>query len=143
MRQFWRPLSELDLQPASPERPTKPFSVPFLKGFQGRNIAPLQESFDFAVVMPTTLRPTIADAIRSVFDQRLRPDRRQSPPPRIGQIWLLGDQVRQKASFLARPCNKQSKFGQRTGVRPAHRLYSINYDAEHVLVFDTRWPTRA
>jgi hypothetical protein len=64
-----RPLSRLNVQPAL-GGPADPFSTPFLKGFQGSQIASLQEPVDFAVVMPTVLRPTIADALQSVFDQR-------------------------------------------------------------------------
>jgi hypothetical protein len=59
----------LGLQPA-PGGPTKPFSAPFLRGLQGSQIASLQEPADFAVVMPTALRPTVTDAIQSVFNQR-------------------------------------------------------------------------
>jgi hypothetical protein len=50
--------------------PTEPFSIPFLNGFQGRNIKSLQDPADFAVVIPTTLRPTIVNAAKSVFSQR-------------------------------------------------------------------------
>jgi hypothetical protein len=64
----WRPLERLEVLP-DPEQ-TTPFSAPFLKGFQGSQIESLQKPADFAVVMPTVLRPTIIDAIRSVFDQR-------------------------------------------------------------------------
>jgi hypothetical protein len=67
--EIWRPLSQLVVQPAR-ERPTEAFSAPFLKGFQGRQIASLQEPVDFAVVMSTMLRPTITDAIQSIFDQQ-------------------------------------------------------------------------
>src|SRR5205814_8657034 len=66
---IWRPLTQLGKQPC-PGGLTEPFSPPFLKGFHGSKIRSLQEPADFAVVMPTILRPTIADAIRSVFDQR-------------------------------------------------------------------------
>jgi Glycosyl transferase family 2 len=69
MRHVWRPLTQLgDELPL--EGPTEPFSAPFLRGIRGSKIASLQEPVDFAVVMPTTLRPTIVDAVRSVFDQR-------------------------------------------------------------------------
>jgi hypothetical protein len=66
---FWKPLTQLGKQPVA-ERPTEPFSAPFLRGFQGKNIKSLQEPADFAVVIPTMLRPTIADAVQSVFNQR-------------------------------------------------------------------------
>lgn len=66
---IWRPLSQLGKQPI-PEGLTAPFSAPFLKGLHGSGITSLQAPADFAVVMPTMLRPTIADAIQSIFDQR-------------------------------------------------------------------------
>jgi hypothetical protein len=65
---IWRPLTQLGKLP-NPGGPTAPFSAPFLKGFHGSKVGSLQEPADFAVIMPTILRPTIADAIRSVFDQ--------------------------------------------------------------------------
>jgi hypothetical protein len=65
---IWRPLERLEVLP-DPEQ-TNPFSAPFLKGFQGSQIKSSQKPADFAVVIPTVLRPTIIDAIRSVFDQR-------------------------------------------------------------------------
>lgn len=66
---FWKPLSHLGKQPVT-ERPFEPFSAPFLRAFQGSKVTSLQGPTDFAVVIPTILRPTIADAIESVFDQR-------------------------------------------------------------------------
>lgn len=66
---IWRPLSQLGRQPV-PAGPAEPFSAPFLKGFHGSKVGSLQQPFDFAVVMPTVLRPTVAEAIQSVFDQR-------------------------------------------------------------------------
>jgi hypothetical protein len=66
---LWRTLSQLGKQP-SPQGATEPFSAPFLKGFRGSDIVSLEEPADFAVVIPTMLRPTIADAIQSVFDQQ-------------------------------------------------------------------------
>jgi hypothetical protein len=66
---IWRPLSQLGKQPVTRGR-TEASSTPLLKGFQGSKITSLQEPADFAVVIPTIVRPTIADAIQSVFDQR-------------------------------------------------------------------------
>jgi len=66
---FWNPLTQLGNQPA-PERLTEPFSAPFVRGFQGKDVKSLQQPADFAVVIVTTLRPTIADAVQSVFYQR-------------------------------------------------------------------------
>ncbi|HTT74974.1 MAG TPA: glycosyltransferase family A protein [Candidatus Binataceae bacterium] len=43
--------------------------TPFLKVFQGSGVD-LRDSFDFTVVMPTTLRPTINRALRSIFSQQ-------------------------------------------------------------------------
>ncbi|HTT77114.1 MAG TPA: glycosyltransferase [Candidatus Binataceae bacterium] len=43
--------------------------TPFLKVFQGSGVD-LRDSFDFAVVMPVTLRPTINRALRSIFSQQ-------------------------------------------------------------------------
>jgi hypothetical protein len=66
---IWRPLTQLGRQPDR-GGPTAPFSPPFFKSFLGSKVRSLQEPADFAVIIPTILRPTIADAIRSVFDQR-------------------------------------------------------------------------
>jgi hypothetical protein len=66
---FWRPLAGLGTSTA-PGGPTKPFSAPFLRGFQGSRITSLQEPADFAVVIPTILRSTLVDAVQSVFSQR-------------------------------------------------------------------------
>ena len=66
----WRPLSQLGRQPSPPPlRPNSIFSEPFLKSYVGQSVGALQTPFDFAVVMPSILRPTIADAIASVFAQ--------------------------------------------------------------------------
>jgi hypothetical protein len=66
---FWRPTSQLGRQP-KPGRPDSPSFGPFLHGFQGSRVESLQQPFDFAVVIQTVLRPTISDAIQSVFEQR-------------------------------------------------------------------------
>jgi hypothetical protein len=65
----WRPMSQLGRQPA-PGQPGKPSFGPFLHGFQGSRVESMQQPFDFAIIMPTVLRPTIVDAIQSVFEQR-------------------------------------------------------------------------
>lgn len=70
-KELWRPLSRLGNQPPRAQ-PSEALSAPFLKVFRGRKISSLQEPFDFAVVMPTTLRTTIADAVRSVSAQRFQ-----------------------------------------------------------------------
>src|ERR1051325_2927041 len=64
----WCPLSQI-VHPA-PGPLVAPFSGAFIKAFQGRAISSAQEPADFAVVMQTTLRPKLADAIQSVFDQK-------------------------------------------------------------------------
>jgi glycosyltransferase involved in cell wall biosynthesis len=66
---IWQPLSQLRIQNAF-EDPTEPFSTPFLRGYQGNRIRSLQEPADFTVVIPTILRPTLADTVQSVFGQR-------------------------------------------------------------------------
>jgi hypothetical protein len=67
--EIWRPLNQLGVQPA-PGEVSESFSTAFLKVLQGSQIASLQKPADFAVVVPTTVRPTLIDAIQSVFDQR-------------------------------------------------------------------------
>ncbi|MGH6680307.1 MAG: hypothetical protein ACREDL_15575, partial [Bradyrhizobium sp.] len=89
----WRPLSQLGGQPAA-GGPAEAFSTPFLKEFHGSKVGSLQQPFDFAVVMSTVLRPTIAEAIQSVFDQRfdgsvqllIGIDAAGSDPARVEQI---------------------------------------------------------
>ena len=67
---LWRSISQLHRQPipnpsATAERP----SEPFIKNYAGAAVGRMQIPFDFAVVMPSILRPTISDAIESVFAQ--------------------------------------------------------------------------
>ncbi len=66
---LWKPLSQLGNQPAA-EMTIEPFSQPLLESFKGSKIRSLQEPADFAVIIPTTLRASLSDAIQSVFDQR-------------------------------------------------------------------------
>ena len=63
--EIWRWTEQLGRQPTPPATPS-PTGTPFLRVF-GPDPAP--QRFDFSVVMPTILRPTIADALRSVFAQ--------------------------------------------------------------------------
>ena len=65
---LWRPTSQLGRQ-LRPGARASNIEAPFLKVFQGRD-ADLQNSFDFAVVMPTTLRTTIHQALSSIFRQK-------------------------------------------------------------------------
>lgn len=65
---LWQPLTQLGQQPEPGSR-ARPFSAPFLRTFHGAKVTSLQEPADFAVVMPTILRATVADAIKSVFEQ--------------------------------------------------------------------------
>jgi hypothetical protein len=70
---IWRPTAELGRQPEPSEpTPDRRGPMPFFKSYIGESVAALQTPFDFAVVMPTTLRSTIGDAILSVFSQDLR-----------------------------------------------------------------------
>ena len=62
---LWRPTVQLGHQP-QPQAATQPARAPMLRSFGLENATTI---FDFAVVMPTTLRSTIVDALRSVFAQ--------------------------------------------------------------------------
>lgn len=64
----WKPTSRLGSQPSAPPAPGI-VSEPALRVFSGAAVGSPQEPFDFAVVMPTIFRPSIADALRSVFEQ--------------------------------------------------------------------------
>jgi hypothetical protein len=64
---LWRPTNHLGPQPRR-DPPTLSVETPFLKVFQG-NAVDLRDRFDFAVVIPTTLRSTIHRALRSIFRQ--------------------------------------------------------------------------
>ena len=67
---MWHPLDQLLRQPfPSPGAPFKALPEPFLKSYVGAAVGKLQTPYDFAVVMPSVLRPTIKDAIESVFAQ--------------------------------------------------------------------------
>jgi len=63
----WRPTSLLGVQPQPKSAPPAP--PPFLKVFGSEELISSHRTFDFAVVMATTLRPTIADSLSSVFQQ--------------------------------------------------------------------------
>jgi hypothetical protein len=66
---LWRCTARLGDQPephgVSPVHP----DGPFLTVHDGWHGPPRQRWFDFAVIMPTTARPSIADALRSIFRQ--------------------------------------------------------------------------
>src|SRR5205814_4346999 len=64
---LWRPLGGWAPGPAA----EAPRSLPFVKVTQGKKIGSLQQPADFAVVIPTILRPTIVHTVQSVFNQRL------------------------------------------------------------------------
>lgn len=67
---LWRPMAQLEKQPPPlSSQPDRLRQNPFLLSSYGASVQALQAPFDFAVVMPTILRPTITDAIASVFDQ--------------------------------------------------------------------------
>jgi hypothetical protein len=65
---LWRPTDNLGPQPRR-DAPILNTEPPFLKVFQGRG-TDLRDSFDFSVVMATTLRPTIHRALKSIFRQQ-------------------------------------------------------------------------
>lgn len=66
--EMWRPLEHLGRQPRGTLRaPPADFS-PGLRVYADPGMS-LQEPFDFAVVMPSTLRPSIAEALLSIFAQ--------------------------------------------------------------------------
>lgn len=64
---LWRATSQLGRQPW-PGPASSVSETPFLKVFQGDG-GDLENRFDFAVVMPTTLRVTIHEALMSIFRQ--------------------------------------------------------------------------
>jgi hypothetical protein len=67
---LWHPATQLGKQPPPQARdPGQGSSGPFFKTYLGESVGPLQTPFDFTVVMPSILRPTIGDAIASVFAQ--------------------------------------------------------------------------
>lgn len=63
--ELWRMMAHLGRQPA-PDRPPAPPRPPLLRRY---GLAPTPAVYDFAVVMPSILRPTLARALRSVFAQ--------------------------------------------------------------------------
>jgi hypothetical protein len=65
---LWRPTAQLGPQPRRDPAIANGIA-PFLKVFQGDG-TDLGDSFDFAVVMATTLRPTILRALTSIFRQQ-------------------------------------------------------------------------
>jgi hypothetical protein len=67
----WRPTDQLNRQPAPQGAVDRAHVPPSLRSYVGEAVGSLQRPFDFAVVMATTLRPTITDAIASVLAQDL------------------------------------------------------------------------
>ena len=63
--ELWHTINQLGRQPAPHPGPPA-FRTPILRSFGPDDAL---ANFDAAVVMPTTLRPTIVDALRSVFAQ--------------------------------------------------------------------------
>jgi hypothetical protein len=66
--EHWRPNDHLGPRPF-PDAPSLNTETPFLNVFRGSAVDSC-DSFDFAVVIPTTLRPTIHRALRSIFSQQ-------------------------------------------------------------------------
>ena len=66
---IWRPTASSLAREPLLAASTFGSETPFLKVFQGSGVD-LRDSFDFAVVMPTTLRPTIHRALTSIFQQQ-------------------------------------------------------------------------
>src|SRR4051794_35022168 len=85
---IWHPASQLGRQPEPPESFTNwSQAEPFQKTYLGKGVGSLQAPFDFSVVMPSILRPTINEPIESVFTQNF-PGRVQL---RIGIDSPVGD----------------------------------------------------
>jgi hypothetical protein len=122
---LWRATSQLLEQPSPPAVAARGYAKtePFLRTYVGAFAGALQAPFDFAVVMPTILRPTIADAIASVFAQNFR-GRIQLV---IGIDELLGDLnlIEQACRQVPRHCAVQvlypgySTSRRRGGLHPA------------------------
>lgn len=69
---LWHPSTQLGRQPEPQARnPAQRSLPPFFKSYVGESVGDLQTPFDFTVIMPSILRPTIANAIDSVFAQDL------------------------------------------------------------------------
>jgi glycosyltransferase involved in cell wall biosynthesis len=95
---IWHPMTQLGRQPEPPPQANdQTFAGPFFKNYLGESVGALQDPFDFAVVMPSILRSTIADSIESVFAQNLR-----------GRIQLLigVDTPKGDLSIVERVCRK-------------------------------------
>jgi len=84
---LWRWSSQLGRQPQAHGISAVHPGGPFLRVFSAQSAPMRQEPFDFAVIMPTTLRPTITDALRSIFEQDLS----GSVQTLIGVDWSDGD----------------------------------------------------
>lgn len=95
----WRPLAYLGEQPVPVEHPVRRSSAPYLRVFADDGSD--DDSFDFSVVMPTILRPTIAQALHSIFRQDL-PGRVQTL---IGVDLPVGDFDLVEAACRERPPN--------------------------------------
>lgn len=91
--EMWRPLEWLGRQPSGALHAPPADFPPGLKVYADPETS-LQEPFDFAVVMPSTLRPSIGEALLSVFGQdfpgRVQTligiDHPQAPPALLDEI---------------------------------------------------------
>jgi hypothetical protein len=66
---LWRPATQLGLQPPAGPRPAGLHREPVFAVFSGAAFRRRPGPADWSVVMPTTLRPTIRDALNSIFRQ--------------------------------------------------------------------------
>lgn len=90
----WHPITQLGRQPESPTIASAT-TEPFFRTYAGHAVGTLQAPFDFAIVMPSTLRPSIDAAIASVFAQDF--------PGRV-QLLIGVDAVRGDPHALDRIC---------------------------------------
>src|SRR6516164_1317654 len=68
---IWRTIERLGHQPAAGAVPAELPPAPYFKVYTGSSLGSPQRPFDFAVVMPTILRPATVEAVRSIFAQDL------------------------------------------------------------------------
>lgn len=108
---LWHFTTQLGRQPEpSKSVADRTQAEPFLRSYIGKSVGTLQAPFDFTVVMPSILRPTINEAIASIFAQKfsgrvqlligidtptgdlriVEPACRKLPPHHVVQIYYPG-----------------------------------------------------